>query len=150
MEKLLERVMPALNEYTLSYVTTDGRPPDWWADAWPDLEQDLRSKLRTKLGVDDDPERKALHQRRLREWPTPMSSQRATWRARILYAVSPAEKAPDAIAGLALVLLNIIPIAEICNWTQLATFVLIDKGDEYRTLAAWRLNSRPTHYDLVP
>lgn len=145
MEKLLERVMPALNEYTLSYVTSDGTAPDWWADAWPDLEQDLRSKLRTKLGVDDDPERKALHQRRLREWPTPMPSQLATWRARILYAVSPAENAPDAIASLALMLLNIIPIMEICNWTQLATFVLIDKGDEYRTLAAWRLNSSPSY-----
>ena len=132
LEKLLERLMPALNEYTLSYITSDGKPPEWWADAWPDLEQDLRSKLRTKLGVAEDPELKALHQRRLREWPTKGGSSRS-WRSCVLYAVSPAETAPDRRASLVLVLLNLLPVAEICNWVQLLTFMLIDKNDEYRT-----------------
>lgn len=144
LEKLLERLMPALNEYTLSYITSDGKPPEWWADAWPDLEQDLRSKLRTKLGVAEDPELKALHQRRLREWPAARGSS-ASWRSRILYAVSPAETVPDARVSLALVLLNLLPVAEICNWVQLLTFMLIDKNDEYQ-LVRFIVVNRAYHF----
>ena len=144
MNSLLAKVMPALNEYTLSYFTDDGhRPPEWWADAWPEIERDLRLKLRAKLGVEDDPEVKALHMRRLLEWPAPKLT--SSWRARVLHAVMPAEHAAQWRASLAMTLLNVVTYAELCNWVQLATFITIDKGDEYQ-LVRFIVVNRAYHF----
>ena len=162
IDKQLDHLLEFMGEYMLSYISerkaTDAVSKDiveGWDESWPDIEADLRWKLRIKLGVPELASQKLVRSLRLRYWQTEGP---ALWppgkclpqpfialRARVLYAIDPADQPPYWLVPTVLMIANCTAILELCNWAMLLRFLLMDKSDEYQ-LISYILANKGYHF----
>jgi hypothetical protein len=157
VDSILNRSVPMVGDYAYASVL-DGTvaakiAAGAWYEAWPDIEAQLTAKLRLKLGVAEPPEVEWYRTLRLRGWATrfPRVWPRRSLcpqplqylRARFRYACYPADEA--AKYGTLLLLLNITTTFQLCNLITFATFLAIDKSDEYQ-LVSYILANKGYHF----
>ena len=151
VESMLQRTLPSVGEYAFSCIAapSDEATRARWQEVWPNVEADLRSVMRRKLGVTEVARVAFIRLLRLRGWARqapPFWPNPWLWaRAKALHATLPAEEEPHGRVSLAVLVLNCTAFLQLCNFANLARFVLIDKDDEYQ-LIMYILANRGYHF----
>lgn len=143
VDSLLHRSLPSIGEYLQSSL-----PAPVAQQTWPDVEADLHAIMRRKMGVAESDQLVWLRYMRVRRWASAPSPYRhpISWaRARMLYAVNPADDDPHSYVVFAMTLLQCSVAYQISNWTNLLLLALIDKHDEFQ-LITWIITNRGFHF----